>query len=53
MYNIFLKLTNLRVKSVQVMVRLHIFPIFSFLAKIEKTTFLPEMKMSEKYASGP
>ena len=45
-------------KSVQVMVRLHIFPIFSFLAKCchlsaEMTTFLPEMKISEKYASGP
>ena len=63
-------------KSVQVMVRLHIFPIFSFLAKMlsflhiiniysifyqkddmysctEKTTFLPEMKITEKYASGP
>ena len=31
-------------RSVQVKVRLHIFPIFSFLAK---------MKISEKYASGP
>ena len=32
-----------KLKSVQVIVRLHIFPIFSFL---------PEMKILEKYASG-
>ena len=37
-------------KSVQVMVRLHIFRTFSFLAKM--LSFLC-MKISEKYASGP
>ena len=36
------KRPNMQLKSVQVMVRLHIFPIFSFL---------PEMKISEKYAA--
>ena len=64
MYRIWLVLTAFLIKSVQVMVRLRIFPIFSFLAKtlsfraktlsfLEMTTFLPEMKISEKYASGP
>ena len=45
------KKENYQLKSVQVMVRLHIFPIFSFLAKMLSflsTTFLREMKISVK-----
>jgi hypothetical protein len=45
---------DLILKSVQVMVRLHIFKIWQkVVISAEMTTFLPEMKISEKYASGP
>ena len=56
-FNIFSAKKALNLKSVQVMVRLHIFPIFSFLAKmlsflLRDDNIFARNEKSEKYASG-